>query len=184
MNIIQKSYKHFCIITKHKLEVAKSCFKSGLYWQGITHDLSKYTLSEFVEYAQYYNGTISPVDKAKEIKGYCNAWMHHKGHNPHHYEYWIDYLDRGGIPIMMPYKYAMEMVCDYIGAGKTYEKSAWTTESPLTYWNNKKQTAKIHDKTKLFLDQVFENYFYDGDSSLEKRKTLELYQTILNKKEQ
>ena len=122
---------HFKKITKHKIEVGKACFRAGIPLQGITHDLSKYTPSEFIEYAKYYGYDISPVDICKKEKGYCNSWMHHKGHNPHHYEYWIDNLDNGGTPLIMPYKYAVEMVCDYIGAGKVYNGDKYDCTSPL-----------------------------------------------------
>jgi len=175
MNIFQKSYKHLCIITKHKIEVCKTCFAAGLYWQGIVHDLSKYSLSEFIEYAQYYNGEISPVDKAKQEKGYCNAWMHHKGRNPHHYEYWIDNLDGGGVPLLMPYKYAMEMVCDYIGAGKVYNKEKWSIAEPLIYWENKKKTAKIHPKLVRFFDRIFFDFSQIGYGALRKDMAKEVY---------
>lgn len=179
MNIFKKSIKHFCIITKHKIEVFKACIKAGLYWQAITHDLSKYTLAEFIEYAQYYNGDISPVDKAKQVKGYCNAWMHHRGHNPHHYEYWIDNLDNGGIPLIIPYKYAMEMICDYIGAGKVYNPSDWTIEEPMKYWNNKKKTAKIHPKLVEFFDCIFSEFSTIGYKALKRSFAMILYNRII-----
>lgn len=146
---------HFKKITKHKIEVGKACFRAGIPLQGITHDLSKYTPSEFIEYAKYYGYDISPVDICKKEKGYCNSWMHHKGHNPHHYEYWIDNLDNGGTPLIIPYKYAVEMVCDYIGAGKVYNGDSYDCTSPLKYWQNKKKTAKLHPKMIRFFDRVF-----------------------------
>ena len=42
-----KAWKHFKTITKHKFLVMRQCFKVGLYWQGLTHDLSKYSPTEF-----------------------------------------------------------------------------------------------------------------------------------------
>ena len=179
MNILQKSIKHFFIITHHKIEVFKTCIHAGLFWQGIIHDLSKYSLSEFIEYAQYYNGEISPVDKAKQEKGYCLSWLHHRGRNPHHYEYWIDNLDNGGLPLIMPYKYAMEMVCDYIGAGKAYEKGKWTIQSPLNFWLNKKKTARIHPAMVLFFDHIFKWFAKDGYNALNKEYTKIAYKDCM-----
>lgn len=49
--------KHFCTITRHRLLVCKHCFKIGLYWQGLTHDLSKYSPEEFWTGVRYYQGT-------------------------------------------------------------------------------------------------------------------------------
>lgn len=161
-----KCWKHFCIITKHKLEVMKACFKAGLIWQGITHDLSKYLPSEFIEYAKYYNGKISPVDLAKKETGRCDSWLHHRGRNKHHYEYWIDNLDSGGTPLVMPNKYLVEMICDWIGAGKVYQKEVWTNSMPLNFWENKKKTAKIHPSTQHQIDKMLKYFARTGDYKL------------------
>lgn len=179
LSMFQKCRKHFCIITKHKYEVFKVCMKAGLYWQGITHDLSKYLPSEFIEYAKYYNGAISPVDKAKQEKGCCEAWLHHRGYNPHHYEWWIDNLDKGGIPLPMPYKYAMEMVCDYIGAGKAYNPKGWTVIEPWRYWEQKKKTAKIHPSTMKFFDYIFSLFALEGCKALRGSKSKPLYKKAM-----
>ena len=82
---------HFKTITHHKLLVMKHCFRAGLYWQGLVHDLSKYMPSEFWVGARYYQGDHSPNDAERKAIGYSSAWMHHKGRNKHHYEYWTDY---------------------------------------------------------------------------------------------
>lgn len=178
MTFLHKCIRHLNLIVKHKIEVGKACFAAGIYWRGITHDLSKFQPIEFIEYAQYYNGEMSPVDMAKKSKGYCNAWQHHKGHNPHHYEYWVDKLDDGGVALIMPYKYALEMVCDYIGAGKTYEKEKWDYDSPLKYWNKKRIHAKIHPKTREFLDTIFHSYSQRHNAALNKNVTKILYDKI------
>ena len=84
-------WRHFHTITEHKIMVARHCFKVGMYWQGLTHDLSKYSPSEFWQGVKYYQGYRSPNNAEREDKGYSAAWLHHKGRNKHHYEYWIDY---------------------------------------------------------------------------------------------
>ena len=85
-----KAVKHFKTITKHRFLVMKYCFKAGLYWQGLTHDLSKYSPAEFRVGARYFQGDRSPNDIERREKGYSAAWLHHKGRNKHHLEYWID----------------------------------------------------------------------------------------------
>ena len=85
-----KAWQHFKTITKHRWLVLKGCFRVGLYAQGLTHDLSKYSPTEFRMGAKYYQGTRSPNAAEREDKGYSEAWMHHKGRNRHHYEYWTD----------------------------------------------------------------------------------------------
>ena len=82
---------HFRTITRHKLTVMDLCFKVGLIRQGLLHDLSKYSPEEFLSGVRYYQGTRSPNAAEKEIVGYSAAWLHHKGRNKHHFEYWMDY---------------------------------------------------------------------------------------------
>ena len=43
-----KAWHHFKTITHHKYLVLCGCFQVGLYWQGLTHDLSKYSPTEFL----------------------------------------------------------------------------------------------------------------------------------------
>ena len=75
--------------------VMHNCFMRGLYRLGLVHDLSKYSWTEFSVGAKYYQGTRSPNDAERESKGYSSAWLHHKGRNKHHLEYWVDYsVDR------------------------------------------------------------------------------------------
>ena len=103
-------WKHFKTITKHKILVMDGCFRVGLYWQGLTHDLSKYSPVEFFNGARYFQGTRSPISAEREDKGYSEAWMHHKGRNRHHYEYWMDMNleTRQYEPRPMPRKYLVD----------------------------------------------------------------------------
>ena len=63
-----KALKHFITITHHRHLVRKGCFKVGLYWQGLTHDLSKFSPTEFLMGIQYYQGDRSPNNAEKEAK--------------------------------------------------------------------------------------------------------------------
>ena len=119
-----KSYEHFKTITKHRHEVIKNCTKAGILFQGLFHDLSKYSLTEFSAGAKFYQGTRSPNEGEREAYGYSMAWIHHKGRNKHHYEYWTDYNPKTKEmePVKMPLKYVIEMFCDRIAASKIYEK--------------------------------------------------------------
>ena len=123
-------WKHFKTITHHKILVAKGCFKVGLYKQGLLHDMSKYSPTEFWVGAKYYQGTRSPNNAEREDIGYSSAWLHHKGRNKHHYEYWIDYsmqaLPGGMAPVPMPDKYIAEMIMDRIAASKVYMGGEYT----------------------------------------------------------
>lgn len=155
MNLLKNSLKHFKKICIHKFWVAKYCFKVGLYWQGLTHDLSKFSPTEFWESIHYYQGTSSPIDACKKDKGYSMAWFHHRGRNPHHYEMWIDNFDNGGVALKMPKKYVFEMICDYVGAAKAYMGKDFSWRKELAWWDNKKIHAKMHENTKSFITLVF-----------------------------
>lgn len=88
-------------IITHKFWVAYYCFQVGLYWQGLVHDLSKFSRTEFLRSVEYWNDEISSLANEKKINGYSETFLHHRGRNPHHYEYWIHSLDEGGIPAEM-----------------------------------------------------------------------------------
>lgn len=114
-------WKHFKKICVHKYWVGKTCFKFGLYWQGIVHDLSKFSPIEFCTSVKYYQGNRSPIEAEKEDKGYSLAWAHHHNKNKHHWQYWLDHdNDQNPTPMKIPYKYALEAVADWIGANKAY----------------------------------------------------------------
>lgn len=148
-----KAFKHFMLITKHKGYVFKNCWKAGIIWRGIKHDMSKYSPTEFLESIKYFTGDKSPIDNCKAHKGYSKAWMHHKGRNSHHYEYWQDNFDKGGQPIRMPYEDAIELVCDYIAAGQAYQKKEFTYKGEYEWWQNKcKNPIAMHPQTKRFVE--------------------------------
>ena len=90
MGRFKNAWQHFRTISHHKVLVCRHCFKVGLYRQGIMHDLSKYSLTEFRVGVNYYQGDRSPNTAERSDLGYSTAWLHHKGRNRHHYEYWID----------------------------------------------------------------------------------------------
>ncbi|MBQ2939479.1 MAG: catalase [Clostridia bacterium] len=148
------AWKHFCTVTKHRHKVIAHCLKAGLGWQGLFHDLSKYTPTEFRQGAKYYQGTRSPNDIERRENGYSQAWMHHKGRNKHHFEYWTDYhpVRRRMEPVEMPTRYLVEMLCDRMAASKTYQGDAYTDESSLTYFLNGNARHAMHPETARRLE--------------------------------
>lgn len=150
---INRFFGHLKTTLTHKMWVSYYCNKAGIPWRGFVHDLSKFSPTEFFEGVKYYTGTSSPIDGCKKELGYSNAWFHHRGRNKHHYEYWTDNYDKGTTSNQMPFIYALEMLCDYLGAGRAYNKSKFTIEGELKWWENKKQIAtSMHPKTKTFID--------------------------------
>lgn len=146
-----KALQHFRTVCYHKYLVMQGCFKVGLYRQGIVHDLSKFSLAEFMVGAKYYQGTRSPNNAEREAIGYSSAWLHHKGRNKHHFEYWIDYssheIEGGMAPAPMPVQYVVEMMMDRIAASKVYLRDKYEDGSPLLYFKKGKD-CPMHPKTK------------------------------------
>jgi len=166
---MSKAFQHFKTITHHRHLVRKGCFKVGLYWQGLTHDMSKYSLTEFRVGAKYYQGTRSPNNAEREDIGYSSAWLHHKGRNRHHFEYWMDYGivdDKFGIiPCKMPRKYIAEMVMDRIAASKTYLGDKYTDDAALKYYLNGKEHGNnlIHPETADDLEKILRLLAEEGE---------------------
>lgn len=182
-NYLYNAVGHFKTITNHKLLVMKGCFRVGLYKQGILHDLSKYTPGEFLVGVKYYQGNRSPNNAEREAVGYSSAWLHHKGRNKHHYEYWIDYSSRpvesGNVmePVRMPTKYMVEMVMDRIAASKNYLKDQYTNRSPLEYLEGAKDVSLIHQETYRQLHSLLEMLAEKGEDD-----TFRYIRTVILKK--
>ena len=149
-------WHHFLTITKHRLLVCGGCFRVGLYWQGLTHDLSKYSPTEFLNGAKYYQGDRSPNAAEREDKGYSEAWIHHKGRNRHHYEYWTDMnrQTRCYEPIPMPRKYLVEMVMDRRAACMTYQGKNYRDDSALEYFEKSREKQLMHPQTRRELEYI------------------------------
>ena len=154
--------KHYKTIHHHKMLVMQGCFRCGLYWQGLTHDLSKLSPVEFWAGAKYWQGTCSPNNAQRKAEGYSAAWLHHKGRNKHHLEYWVDYsMDRSGAlaGCKMPEKYVVEMFCDRIAACRVYQGDAYTDASPYDYYQRSKDLRRtdasrfMHPETAALLDR-------------------------------
>lgn len=160
-----KWQEHLKTINKHKLMVMKHCFAVGLYKQGLLHDLSKYSWVEFSMGAKYYQGNRSPNDAEREDKGYTSAWLHHKGRNKHHSEYWIDLNKKTGKyePIEMPNKYIGEMLCDRLAASMNYNRGNYNSKMPLEYLYRTKETTPMHEETFKKLEFLLMMYFEKGE---------------------
>ena len=151
---------HFETITRHKLLVMKYCFACGLYEQGLAHDLSKYSPTEFIPGCIYYQGDHSPNEAERAARGYSSAWLHHKGRNKHHLEYWIDYSTRkvGLAGMKMPLRYVCEMVCDRVAASQIYLGDKYTDASPWEYYERSKTHYLLHPDTRALLEELLKMF--------------------------
>ena len=151
----KKIIGHFKTITHHRHLVMKHCFELGMYRQGLLHDLSKYGPTEFLVGCRYYQGNRSPNNAEREATGVSTAWLHHKGRNKHHLEYWIDYNVGEGSPMIgmkMPVKYVVEMFVDRIAASKNYQKENYKDSYPLEYFYKGRGHLLIHPESADLLE--------------------------------
>lgn len=177
-----KAWQHFKTINHHKFLVMKGCFCIGLYKQGLLHDLSKYSPTEFLVGCKYYQGTASPNNREREAKGYSSAWLHHKGRNKHHLEYWIDYgvgTDKTMVGMKMPLKYVVEMFIDRVSASKNYQKEKYTDESPWQYYEKGRGNYMIHPDTQKLLEKLLRMLAEEGED-----KTFSYIKNVLLKQKE
>ncbi len=147
---------HLKVISRHRFLVCKYCFRLGLYWQGLTHDLSKYSPQEFWVGAKYFQGDRSPNDAERRDKGYSSAWLHHKGRNRHHLEYWTDYGGHGQgiVGVEMPKKYVAEMFCDRLAASRVYRGNDFQLGDPWRFFQHSKTHTIVNEKTAELLESM------------------------------
>lgn len=153
----KKMWNHWRTVRTHRKWVRRYCFMAGIPWRGITHDLSKYSPIEFLESARYWTGTGSPIDQAKKDQGYSKAWLHHRGRNPHHWAYWADNFSEGLTVYCMPKNDFVEMVCDFLAAGRAYRGNQFSYTGERTWWENDKHRgcAAMNEKNKKMIDIIF-----------------------------
>lgn len=160
-----KAVKHFITITKHRHMVIRHCAKAGILWQGLRHDLSKYSPAEFMAGARFYQGNRSPNEGERAVYGYSSAWLHHKGRNKHHFEYWTDYNPKLKCvaPVKMPERYVIEMFCDRVAASKIYRGKEYTDDYPLEYFRRGKAARSIHPETAALIEKLLQMLAVQGE---------------------
>lgn len=156
---------HFVTVVHHKYVVFLHCCKAGIPMRGLLHDLSKFSPREFFYGVKYFRGDRSPNEGEREDYGYSKAWMHHKGRNRHHFEYWTDYNleDRCVRPVKMPLIYVIEMFCDRVAAGKIYNGDKYTDSDPYDYYMKRKPHRFIHPDTEAFLGKLLKMLAVNGE---------------------
>jgi hypothetical protein len=173
--------KYLRYVLRHRWFVMVECFKVSLYWRGISHDLSKFRPSEFIPYARFFYGSSKPK---RDTTGYYKptdtgdnkfdfAWLLHQKVNDHHWQWWILPEDEGGIKILpMTDDAVIEMVCDWVGAGKAQgylsPKEAPMQECQRWYEKNKAK-MQLHPSTRKTVEYILSvpewqrKYFINGD---------------------
>ena len=140
----------------------------GRYYQGIFHDLSKFSLTEFAPSVKYYSGRLSPNAVDRKINGASLAWLHHKGRNRHHFEYWIDYSassDEYAFGCRMPLKYVAEMIADRYAACVAYNRDEYTKADAWNYYSRARDVIIMHRDTKAVLEKALTIMANDGEDA-------------------
>lgn len=167
MSLWHNFWGHLRTILHHKNLVRHYCFRAGLYKQGIMHDWSKYSPVEFINSVRnFQGGKKSPNFGEKATKGYSSSWLHHKGRNRHHFEYWIDFTlnpDEGLQGMPMPTRYVLEMFCDRIAASKNYNRKNYDDSFPLAYYEKNKSHYILHKDTKELLERLLHMLADEGE---------------------
>lgn len=162
---LKKIIGHFKTITRHRHTVIAHSRLAGILFQGLRHDLSKYSPTEFIPGARFYCGDRSPNEEERALYGYSAAWLHHKGRNRHHFEYWSDYnvKTKEFGPVPMPPKYIAEMFCDRVAASKIYQGKKYTDKHPLEYFMRSKGRRPIDPNTSDMIERLLRTLAEDGE---------------------
>lgn len=160
-------FRHLALISRHKWRVLRNCFQVGLYWQGLVHDCSKWSWTEFAPGARFYQGSGSPINQERKQLGVSYAWLHHKGRNKHHPEYWTDYDEQThqmvGVP--MPLRYVLEAVCDRMAASRVYAGQRFEPgRGPLDFYLQNRDLRTLHPETDQKLQEYISLWQEQGEA--------------------
>lgn len=173
--------KHFHTVNKHRFHVFINCTRCGFLWRGLVHDLSKYSPTEFITSAKYYQGTRTPIHAERlDNEYYSHAFVHHTAKNRHHYEYWVDFFRHNLVLSPIPYPFAVEYCCDVISASQVYNGKNFNRSLPLDYFQKAKHMALMHPATIAFVIEVLSRYKETGFKNIKRKDTKKIYQEKLS----
>ena len=170
--MLKNIIKHTKLVLKHKWYVFIYCTKLGMPLRGLMHDMSKFSPTEFFESIKYYSGVKSPITISRQANGYSKAWLHHKGRNKHHTEYWVD-INAPEVTPIIPYKYVAEMICDKMSASKVYNGKNWNKTMQIEYWNKEKQRVRVNKHVEEMLTEVFQQVAEKGINPVFTRENIQ-----------
>lgn len=172
-------FKHFLLISKHRHRVIKNAFHLGIFFHSLKHDLSKYTLTEFITSSKYYDGHHSPVYEERLSNDYFSkVCQHHTKRNAHHWEYWTDFFNGRILAKRMPYKYALEYVADVLSASYTYNPKSFSGLSTYNYFDSRKDHYFMNNATKEFILWCLKQYSISGFNNLKRKDTKAKYDEL------
>lgn len=174
--------KHLVTISKHRHTVLFNAFHMGIFLFALHHDLSKLSPKEFIKSAKYYQGTSSPIYAQRCHEDYFSSiCQHHVRHNPHHWEYWTDFFNGYLFIKTMPYKWAVEYVCDTLSASKVYAGESYQRQMTLDYFLLHSPHFYMSEATKEFVIYCLKEYAENGWKNLKRKDTYPKYLEICSR---
>lgn len=144
--------KYLSYVIRHKWFVLIAGVRLGVpLWRLIIHDFSKFSRAEWGPYTRrFYGGRAGVLDKEADPEEFHIAWNHHWHRNSHHWEHWLRIKGTEIIPMRMSFDSTMEMVADWLGAGR-----AITGEWGVKGWYGaNKDKMILHDYTRVLAESL------------------------------
>lgn len=177
-----KIFKHLWVVIKHKHNVLKYATKLGIFWTGLVHDLSKFTPTEFLRSAKYFDGRKSPtIVERKDNANFSYICVAHTGRNKHHWQYWVDYTRDDIVVNPIPFRHALEYVADILSASKVYNPKDFTLMVAHDYFKEHSKTYLMHPATKEFILWCIKESYDFGFKAVKKKITKIKYEEIKSK---
>lgn len=175
-------FKHLHTINKHRRGVISNARHVGLFWHSLKHDLSKYSCKEFWPSVKYYTGTDTPIIEERKVNsGFSYICNHHAKRNKHHWQFWTDFCNGNIIVKTMPYKYALEMVCDMISASRVYNGKNFDRSKPINYFLKKVRHYYMTKASVEFVTWCLSTYEKSEWKELNKKNSKTKYLEIISR---
>ncbi|MDY6093648.1 MAG: DUF5662 family protein [Candidatus Enteromonas sp.] len=176
---MSRFFSHIRLVLAHRHRVIANASHCGIFWHSLFHDLSKFSPQELFPSAHFYVGDHSPVYEQRLRSGYFSSiCQHHTKRNKHHWEYWTDFFAGRIIVRSMPWKYAMEYVCDVLSASYCYHPESFRRETPLEYFRHFLPAYHMTKRTSTFIEWCLDRYRELGFAGLKKKDTRKKYEEI------
>jgi len=161
---VRKHLRYGWYVLPHRWYVLLECWRRGLIWRGLTHDLTKFLGGEWLPYVEHFYG--AKARKWRDETGYYKptdtgdpafdlAWLRHQHRNDHHWQWWILTEDESGRPVALPMSEAarVEMLCDWIGASRAQGHGGMGGPSGVRAWYAKHGAKMIlHSDTRAWVE--------------------------------
>ena len=157
--IISNIVDHIIDILMKKTYVLIYCFRIGLYWRGIKHDISRFSLIEFIYSIENYDPVEYPLDMRRR-NSISQAYIHYISKNDYTIEHWICNDE----PCKMPFASASECIVHLIASERILAHFSFSYINVFKrYVTMIDNGLKIHPHTKKFIYYILADLANDED---------------------